>query len=118
MRVSELPYVMIRCLLITILIEVGVAFIIGYRKKDLVNVLLANILTNPIVASVPVYFNLKYGVLGRNISLAILEVLVLFVEGFIYKKYLEKRKINPYILSIILNASSFLIGEIINYIIY
>lgn len=118
MRLSDLPYVMLLCLGVTIVIEVGVAFIIGYRKKDLINILLANVLTNPIVSSVPVYFNVKYSVSARNICLIILELMVLVVEGFIYHKYLKNRKINPYILSIILNASSYLIGELINYIIY
>lgn len=118
MKLIDLPYVMIRCLILTIIIEVGIALIIGYRKKDLINVLLANILTNPVVTSVPVYFNVKFGVQSRNICLLMLELMVLIVEGFIYKKYLKNRKINPYVLSLILNGSSYLIGEIINYVIY
>jgi hypothetical protein len=115
MSINELPLIMLRCLILTIIIEIVISLILGYRKKDLLNVLLVNIITNPIVTSVPVYFNVNYGLKYRNISLLILELLVLVVEGFIYKKYLEKRNINPYILSFILNASSFLIGEIINY---
>ncbi len=114
MRLSDLPYVMLLCLGVTIVIEVGVFFIIVYRKKDLINILLANILTNPIVSSVPVYFNVKYGVSGRNISLLVLDLLVLIVEGFIYHKYLNNKKINPYLLSLILNGSSYLLGVIIN----
>ena len=38
MRVADLPYIMIQCLLATILIECTVAFILKYRKKDLLNV--------------------------------------------------------------------------------
>lgn len=115
MRLSDLPYVMIKCLLFTIIIEVTIAFILGYRKKDLLNVLLVNVLTNPIVTSIPVYFNVKYGLKYRNISLFILELIVLVFEGFIYHKYLDRKKINPYVLSLILNGASYFIGVIINY---
>ena len=37
MRISDLPRVMIICLLCTIVIECGIALILGYRKKDLLN---------------------------------------------------------------------------------
>ena len=114
MRLYELPYYMVKCLLLTILIETLIAFILGYRKKDLLNVILVNIVTNPIVVTIPVYFNVKYGLLERNISLAILEVTTLFTEGFIYNKYLNRRKINPFVLSLLLNLASYLLGVFIN----
>ena len=115
MKISDLPYVAIRCLVLTIIIECLVAFVIGYRKKDLLNILLVNFITNPIVSTIPVYFNVKYGVIPRNICLFVLELMVLIVEGYLYKKYLKYKKVNPYILSLILNLSSYLIGVIINY---
>ena len=105
---------MAKCLILTILIETLVAFILGYRKKDLLNVILVNILTNPIVVTVPVYFNVKYGINERNICLLVLELLTLFIEGFIYKKYMNKRNINLYLLSLILNSSSYVLGIFIN----
>jgi len=114
MRLVDLPYVMARCLILTVLIETLIAFILGYRKKDLINVILVNIMTNPIVVMIPVYFNVKYGIVERNIALGILEIVTLFVEGFIYYKFLEKRKINPFLLSLILNFSSYIVGVIIN----
>ena len=114
MRLNELPYYMVKCLLLTILIEVLVAFILGYRKKDLLNVILVNIITNPIVVTIPVYFNVKYGLFERNVSLAILEVTTLFTEGFIYKKSLNNKKINPFVLSLLLNLASYFLGVIIN----
>lgn len=115
MRLVELPYIMARCLILTVLIETTIAFILGYRKKDLINVILVNVITNPIVVMIPVYFNIKYGIMERHISLAILEVLTLFVEGFIYSRFLQKKKLNPYLLSLILNFASYIIGVIINY---
>ena len=118
MRVSDLPKVMVICLLMTIVIECTIAFIIGYRKKDLLNVMLVNLFTNPVVSSLPVFFNYHYGLRARNICLYILEVLVVIVEGFIYYKVLERRKINGFLLSLILNVSSYLLGLVINSIIY
>ncbi len=114
MRLVDLPYIMARCLILTVLIETLIAFLLGYRKKDLINVILVNIMTNPIVVMIPVYFNVKYGIVERNIALGILEIVTLFVEGFIYYKFLEKRKINPFLLSLILNFSSYIAGVIIN----
>ncbi len=118
MRVTDLPIVMIICLVITVIIECLVAFILKYRKKDLLNILLVNVLTNPIVSSVPVYFNYHYGIKSRNIVLLILEIVTIIIEGFIYVKVLKRRKINGFILSIILNGSSYLLGLLINSIIY
>lgn len=114
MRLYELPYYMVKCLILTILIETVIAFILGYRKKDLLNVILVNIVTNPIVTTIPVYFNIKYGVFERNIALLVLEITTLFTEGFIYFKCLERRKINPFILSLLLNLASYGLGLIIN----
>ena len=114
MRLSELPYYMAKCLILTILIETFFAFLLGYRKKDLLNIILVNIVTNPIVVTIPVYFNVKYGVFERNISLAILELTTLLTEGFIYFKCLERKKINPFLLSLLLNLASYLIGVFIN----
>ena len=117
MLINDLPLIMLRCLILTIIIEVIIGLILKIKnKKDILNIILANIITNPIVVSIPVYINIKFGLLERNICLIILEILTLFVEGFIYKKVLNYKKINPYLISLILNMSSYLIGEIINYI--
>ena len=116
MLINELPYYMVRALFLTIIIELFVALLLKVReKKDILNIVLVNILTNPIVVSVSVFFNYRYGLMGRKISLIVLELTAYFVEGFIYYKYLKYRKINPFLLSIILNLSSYLIGEVINY---
>ena len=116
MLINELPFIMIRCLVLTILFEVVIALGVGVRKKlDLVNIILVNVLTNPIVVTIPVYFNVRYSVEARHISLLILEILAVFTEGFIYKKYLNYKKINPFIISLILNGVSYMSGVIINH---
>lgn len=115
--INDLPFIMIRCLLITLIIELIVAFIIKIRdKKDLINVALVNLLTNPIVVSVPILVYINYFGNSQKISLIILEVLTLFVEGFVYSKVLKYKKINPYLISLILNCSSYFLGELVNHI--
>ena len=115
MRLEELPMVMMKCLLCTISIEVGVALLLKVRKKkDILNVVLVNTLTNPIVVSIPFLCLIKIGYASYQPVFYMLELITLFVEGFIYQKVLEYKRINPYILSIILNLSSYFIGEIIN----
>ena len=115
MFIEELPFVMLRCLIITIIIEVLTGLIIGIRdKKDLLNIVLVNILTNPVVVAVPVLILLVWGSTARWISLAVLEILTVIVEGFIYFKVLKYRKINGFLVSLILNLASYGIGELLN----
>jgi len=117
MIINDLPYVMCKCLILTIIIEIIVALIIGIRnKKDIFNIILVNILTNPLVTSIPVYFNIKYGVFERDIALIILELFTVIIEGIIYIKFLNFKKINSILISIYLNACSYFVGEIVNFI--
>lgn len=104
---------MIFCLIITIIIECTVAFILKVRNlKDFFNIIIVNFMTNPLVVSIPVYLNIMYGIKYRNIAYYFLELFAMFSEGYVYKKYLKYDKINPFILSFVLNLTSFLSGEI------
>ena len=106
MNLSNLPFIMVRCLLLTIIIELVVGFILGVRnKKDIINIILVNVITNPIVVITPIIVYLRFGSKLEIITLIILEVLTVLIEGLIYKKTL---------ISLILNACSYFIGEIIN----
>ena len=116
MSINELPMIMIRCLLLTIIIEIIVGLILGIRnKKDIINIILVNIVTNPIVVSIPILVYIYLGYKYEVISLYILEVLTVLIEGFIYLKVINYKRINPFLLSLFLNLSSYLIGELINY---
>lgn len=102
------------CLMLTILIEVVVSLLLKVKKlKDILNIILVNVLTNPLVVSITFMLNAFYGVKYYYISLIILEILAVTIEGIIYKKYLDYKIINPFILSIILNLVSYLFGYII-----
>lgn len=119
MWLSDLPIIMIRCLFCTIVIETVMALIIGIReKKDLLNVILVNIVTNPLVVIFPVVFEIQFGYQERMISIIVLEVLAFLFEGFVYYKWLKYQKINGFLVSLILNMSSYWLGELINYFIY
>ena len=58
MIINDLPIIMVKCLLCTIIIEVIVGLIIGIRdKKYIINITLVNVLTNPVVVSLPIYID-------------------------------------------------------------
>ncbi len=115
MNILNLPHYIIRCLLCTIIIELIIALILKVKnKKDILNIILINIVTNPLVVTIPTYMLVKYNYNTSIISLIILEILTLLVEGYTYLKVLEYKKINPFLLSLILNTSSYLLGEVIN----
>lgn len=114
-----LPNIMIVCLTLTIIIELSLSFILRVKdKKDYLNIILVNMLTNPLLVSISTMIMYKHGLHLRNISVIIMEVMVVLIEGYIYKKYLKYEKINPFLVSLILNSGSYFIGGVINNIIY
>lgn len=118
MNINELPLIMLICFSSTIVIELIMSLLIGIRnKKDILNVILVNIMTNPLVVSILMYITYNR-LFNTTISIIILEILVILTEGFAYKKVLTFDKINPYVLSLILNISSYFIGGLLNNIIY
>lgn len=115
MMINEIPYFVLRSLILTIIIEVIVGIIIGIReKKDILNVVLVNMITNPIVNIVPITLNIYVSLKARNISIYILEILVFFTEGLIYKKVLRYKRLNYFLISLILNIASYGTGIILN----
>lgn len=118
MNINELPLIMFICLSSTIVIELIMSLLLGIRnKKDILNVILVNIMTNPLIVSILMYITYNR-LFNTTISIIILEILVVLTEGFAYKKVLTFDKINPYVLSLILNISSYFIGKLLNNIIY
>ena len=115
MIINDLPFIMLKCLVFTILIEIVVGLIIGIRnKRDFLYILLVNVFTNPLVTSIPTLIYISWGSTPYIISLILLELFAFVSEGFIYNKVLNYKKINPFIISLILNLSSYLIGLLIN----
>lgn len=116
---NQLPTYLVTALSLTLVIEITAALLIGLRKpKDLLNVALVNILTNPIVVFSAFMSGFIYGSRIQLIVTVILEIAVLIAEALIYRKTLLTKCINPFVVSLILNGVSFFGGEIINRIIY
>ena len=105
-------------LAITIFIEVVVACIIGFKKKEyLSSIVLINIITNPIVVFLYyyVYPNWKilenYGiVVGFNIFLIVIEILVVTLEYFLLSFALKKKGWKILALSVIINTVSYFLS--------
>lgn len=118
MYIDDILLIMLICLSSTIMIELIMSLLLGIRnKKDILNVILVNIMTNPLIVSILMYITYNR-LFNTTISIIILEILVVLTEGFTYKKVLTFDKINPYVLSLILNISSYFIGGLLNNIIY
>ena len=99
-------------LLLTILLECIVAFILGLRNKDLILVVMVNIITNPPLVYICLALMYYLGVdKAYLITYLILEPIVIIVEWLIYRQYLNK-KTNYLLLSIILNVVSIIGGLI------
>jgi hypothetical protein len=102
-------------LCLTILIEWGISCVFLRSKLDRQIVILVQCLTNPIL-NILVIINYHFNLFNPMLVLAILEVFVVLIEAIIYKTSLSDRtKVNPFMMSILLNISSFSIGLLIDY---
>ena len=99
-------------LLLTIALETGFFLVIGKRgRKDLLLVVMVNILTNPAVVLI-YWLAAIYTDLGRVIVIVPLEILAVLTEGFYYKKYGDSFK-RPFVFSLAANAISYGLGVLI-----
>ena len=99
-------------LFLTIVFEAGFFLLVGKRdKKDLLLLVMINIVTNPIVVSL-YWIAVLYGNFGRVAVLIPLELFAVFTEGFYYKKYGRNFR-RPYLFSAAANAFSFGAGELL-----
>lgn len=108
-RSSEMITIMIFCLLSTILIETLLSLAFKVRKKNLWIVILAQVVTNPLVVLVP---NIAFAFAAEAYlpTLLLMEVFAVVVEWLMYKYFFKDYAghVKPFILSLVLNAVSFL----------
>jgi len=105
-------------LAITIFIEVVVACIIGFKKKEyLSSIVLINIITNPIVIFLCYYIypNWKilegYGiVIGFNMFLIVIEIFVVILEYVLLSFALRKKGWKILALSVMMNITSYFLS--------
>ena len=98
---------------LTILIEVIIALLCKIRTiSDLCVVVLAQILTNPLVNLGVLYISFLNNAYYYGLYLFIIETLVLFVETLIYQNCLKETKVSAFKLATMGNMASFGIGVV------
>ncbi len=104
-------------IIITIFIEIAIAFVFGYRhKKNLQIITITNIFTQ-VLLNVFLYF-VQYinGFYSFIFCYVLLEIVVILIEGYIYKRHtslvdpVSDRKMHPIFYAITANGASLLIG--------
>ena len=106
---------MLTALVLTVAIEAVFAFLFGVRTgRGQFIVLLANVFTNPLLNAVLTLVSFYLSPTLYYWFLVPLEILVIFAEGRIYQTILHP-KMQPYLLSFLLNAASFLLGTAIKH---
>lgn len=98
-------------LLLTILIEVLVALIFGYKhKKEICSVILINLITQPVLN----YFLLidsYFSLVAVNIQFTLpLEIIIILVEWQLLVYTLKRESKSLFVLSLVMNLASFAIG--------
>ena len=107
--------ILINNLLIVFVIETPIAILLGARKiNKIATVLLVNVITNPIVVFLSLMAVLHIGKWSTAV-LILLEIFAVLVEGFVFSKCKTFEKKNPWLMSLGLNAASFLVGEVIEF---
>lgn len=97
---------------ITIIIETLLAYLLKIREKeDLLNIVIINFITNVALNIFIIINTTLFNKLIINILL--LEIVIIVVEGIFYKKKLSYKKINPFLISLILNTVSYFFSIII-----
>lgn len=95
-------------LLLTLVLELPIILLFKARKKDLLLFLLVNILTNPAV----VLLSMLTG--DNRIIQLLLEIVVIYVEGWYYKKYAENMR-HCFGCSFCANGFSYGMGVLLNF---
>ena len=105
-------YLFLKPLILTIIFE-EIAAVLFFRirnRRDLLVILLVNIITNPLLVyfSLMLMYYLGIGT-GRVLTYLVLEPIVIFVEFFLYRKHLISRN-DCLIISVVLNLFSIIGG--------
>ena len=99
----------------TLAIELTLAFLLGLRGRNLETVFWVNCLTNPILVTF-MFWGLRVPGLRDWVDpiVVLFEDAVVFVEGAIYRQHLKNVRRDPYVLSLLLNATSYGTGLVLN----
>ena len=104
-------------LVLTLVFEVFFFFIVGKRdKKDLLLVVMVNVLTNPVVVLL-YWLAALYTTWNTTIVKIPLELFAVLTEGFYFRKYGRSLK-RPFLFSLAANAFSFLMGLLLQMLVF
>ena len=104
-------YDMIIALILTIVIEMLCLLILQKNDKIIIASVVLNVVTN-VTLNFILYFFLDAKLIIYVFLLVILEILVLFVETYVYYKLIRNIR-QALFLSLLLNVTSFLLGLLI-----
>ena len=104
------PLSLVLALLLTEAVELPVCLLWGMRGRDLVFVLLANLLTNPLV-NVLYALAYLYPPIPRAVSIAVLEIAAVLTEWIVYRSATGAKR--PFLVSLTANAASYGAGLLI-----
>lgn len=98
---------------LTFIIEYIIIKLFFIKKKVIIPVLLVNILTNPLIVYI---YNIMYIFSFHYIDIVtiVLEILVVIVEGYVYKHLLEIKWKKALIVSFITNIIAYLLGIVLS----
>ena len=106
---------MLVALACTLALETGCAAALGVRSGgDFLTIALANLLTNPVVSVLPTFFAFHFAI-GLLLPVTLLaETGAVVAEWLVYRRMLSFRRVPPFLLSLILNAVSYLTGVLVS----
>lgn len=101
-------------LILTLLVELFVAYILGFRtKEDIITVIFANLITHPLLCYF-LWMNSVIFIIPINyFSIIILEISIVLIESILLFFTLKQKYFNMLKLSFGINAVSFLVGLLI-----
>lgn len=100
--------------LLTIVIELAVAILFGFRKKiEIITIIFVNLLTNPVL-NYFLWVNDYFSFFKSNLLLTLfLEVVVVFVEWKLLMYILQEKSNKLFRLSLAMNFCSYIAGVLI-----
>jgi len=103
-------------LFLTLLIELIIAYFIGYKtKKTTLTIVLINLITHP---TFWFFLYLSLAIFQKQfsfLSIVFIEFVIVFVESVLLSYALRKKYQSMFILSFAMNASSFLFGVFLKF---
>ena len=94
----------------TVVVELIVAFALGYRdKRSVFAVIVINLITNPI-ANALVILNASHFVMDERLLALLIEIAVVLAEWGMLALILKKKRRDMLLLSLAMNAASYLFG--------